>query len=353
MAKSSTRPERQPGRARKSRSFASGPAPIAAAPAVIPWQRPEGVSPNAVPGIVVRAFGKYFAVQLRDEPRQLLCTVKGSLRRQRLRTDLVAVGDRVWVVDVGEGEGQIEAVEPRIRVLARPARHTEDVEQVILANPDQALFVFAVREPEPHRRMLDRFLILAEAAGLPAMIGVNKIDLDQPSEDGRPLSRVIFGDYEAIYPVFYMSARTGEGIPQLWEALRGKVTVVAGPSGVGKSSLLNALDPTGQRKVGEISPATGKGRHTTTATQLYRIGPDTYVADTPGIRSLAMHGVPVEILDRCFPEFRPYLGTCFYPDCTHLHEPGCAIKDALEAGAISRERYESYAALRRGDTDEA
>jgi ribosome biogenesis GTPase len=227
------------------------------------------------------------------------------------------------------------------------------VEQVILANPDQALFVFAVREPEPHRRMLDRFLILAEAAGLPAMIGVNKIDLDQPSEDGRPLSRVIFGDYEAIYPVFYMSARTGEGIPQLWEALRGKVTVVAGPSGVGKSSLLNALDPTGQRKVGEISPATGKGRHTTTATQLYRIGPDTYVADTPGIRSLAMHGVPVEILDRCFPEFRPYLGTCFYPDCTHLHEPGCAIKEALEAGAISRERYESYAALRRGDTDEA
>jgi ribosome biogenesis GTPase len=319
---------------------------------VAPWQRPAGVSPAALPGVVVRAFGKFFAVQLRDEPRQLLCTVKGSLKRQRLRTDLVAVGDRVWVLDVGEGEGVIEAVEPRTRVLARPARHGEEVEQVILANPDQALFLFAVREPEPHRRMLDRFLILAEAAGLPAMIGVNKIDLDQPGEDGRPLSRAIFGDYEAIYPVFYMSARTGEGIPQLWEALKGKVTVVAGPSGVGKSSLLNALDPSGQRKVGEISPATGKGRHTTTATQLYRIGPDTYVADTPGIRSLAMRGVPPEHLDRCFPEFRPYLGACFYPDCTHLHEPGCAVKEALEAGAISRERYESYAALRRGEPDE-
>ncbi len=312
------------------------------------------ISPGALPGVVIRAYGKYFDVQIQDEPRTLLCTVKGSLKRERRRTDLVAVGDRVWAIDVGEGEGQIEAVEPRTRALSRLARNTQDVEQVILANPDQVLFLFAVQEPEPHRRMLDRFLVLAESAGLPAIIGVNKIDLDGPAPDNPETTRaeVTFGDYRAVYPVRYLSVATGTGVEQLREDLQGKVTAVAGPSGVGKSSLLNALHPEGNRAVGAISAATGKGRHTTIATQLYRIAPDTYVADTPGIRALALHGVPPETLDRCFPELRPYLGGCFYHDCTHLHEPGCAVREALEAGKIAPERYESYAALRRGDQGE-
>lgn len=310
---------------------------------------PAHPSPGALPGVVVRAYGKYFDVQLQDDPRVLLCTVKGSLKRERRRTDLVAVGDRVWVVDVGEGEGQIEAVEPRTRSLSRLARHTQDVEQVILANPDQAMFLFAVQQPEPHRRMLDRFLILAESAGLPALIGVNKIDLDDP---GTTRAEAIFGDYRAAYPVRYVSVTTGAGIEALRADLTGKVTAVAGPSGVGKSSLLNALHPEGDRAIGAISSATGKGRHTTIATQLYRLGPDTYVADTPGIRALALHGVPLETLDRCFPELRPYLDDCFYPDCTHLHEPGCAVREALDAGKIAPERYASYAALRRGEPAE-
>ncbi len=314
----------------------------------------ERISPGALPGVVVRAYGKYFDVQLNDEPRVLLSTVKGSLKRERRRTDLVAVGDRVWVVDVGEGEGQIEAVEPRTRVVARLARNTQDVEQVILANPDQVLFLFAVKEPEPHRRMLDRFLVLAESAGLPAMIGVNKIDLDGPVLDNPDSTRAeaIFGDYRAAYPVRYLSVATGAGVEALRADLEGKVTAVAGPSGAGKSSLLNALHPEGDRAVRSISAATGKGRHTTIATQLYRIAPDTFVADTPGIRALALHGVAPETLDCCFPELRPYLGECFYHDCTHLHEPGCAVRDALEAGKIAPERYESYAALRRGDQGE-
>jgi ribosome biogenesis GTPase len=198
--------------------------------------------------------------------------------------------------------------------------------------------------------MLDRFLVLAESNGLPALIGVNKLDLDELGSDGRLRSRAIFGDYEAVYPVIYLSTRTGQGLHALRAALAGKVTAIAGPSGVGKSSLLNILDPDERRAVAEISAATGKGRHTTSATQLYRLGPDTFVADTPGIRALALHGVPPADLDRYFPEFRPYLGRCFYPDCTHLHEPGCAVRDALDEGAIARERYESYAALRRGDS---
>jgi ribosome biogenesis GTPase / thiamine phosphate phosphatase len=304
---------------------------------------------------VIRAYGKFFEVAVPGMPEPLLCTVKGTLRRERRRTDLVAVGDRVWVQDLGEGEGQIEAVEPRVRALKRLARLTEDVEQVILANPDQALFLFAVRQPAPHRRMLDRFLVLAEAEGLPALVGVNKLDLDGPDpETGAPsLARAIFGDYEPVYDVHYLSVATGVGLPALRAALRGKTTAVAGPSGVGKSRLLNALHPEGERAVGAVSDATGKGRHTTTATRLYRIDddPPTFVADTPGIRALALHGVAPEELARCFPELRPYLGRCFYPDCTHLHEPGCAVREALAEGAIPPARYESYASLRRGESE--
>ena len=306
-----------------------------------------------MPAIVVRAHGKYFETQLEDG-RVLLATVRGLLRRERRRTDLVAVGDRVWVTDVGEGEGQIEAVEPRVRSLARRARLTEDTEQIILANPDQALFLFAVREPSPHLRMLDRFLVLAESRSLPAAIGVNKMDLDAPVENGEPsLARSLFGPYEALYPVFYLGAKSGQGLDDLKAFLLGKITAVAGPSGVGKSSLLNALDPGGLRDVGTISDATGKGRHTTTSTVLRRspAPTPTFVADPPGIRALSLQGVAPEDLDRYFPEFRPVLGRCFYPDCTHLHEPGCAVREAREAGPISPQRYESYAALRRGEDE--
>jgi ribosome biogenesis GTPase len=308
--------------------------------------------PGALAGIVVRAYGKFFDVQLRDEPRTLLATVRGTVRRERRRSDLVAVGDRVWVTDVGEGEGQIEAVEPRDRVLARLARLTEDVEQVILANLDQAMFLFSVRDPSPHPRMLDRFLVMAESRNLPAMIGVSKMDLDQPTgRSGEMLSKHLFGPYEVVYPVFYLSTVTGEGIESLREAIAGKVTAVAGPSGVGKSSLLNVLDPERARETASVSGATGKGRHTTIATELLRIPGmgETYLADTPGIRSLALHGVAPEELDHCFPEFRPFLGTCFYPDCTHLHEPDCAVRRAVAEGLIPAVRYESYAILRRGE----
>ncbi|HEX2280503.1 MAG TPA: ribosome small subunit-dependent GTPase A [Thermomicrobiales bacterium] len=300
----------------------------------------------------MRAYGMFFTVQLEDG-RELLSTVKGVLKRQRRGTDLVAVGDKVWVRDVGEGEGRIESVAPRTRTLARLARHTNDVEQIILANPDQALLLFAVRDPEPHLRLLDRFLVMAESRSLPALIGVNKMDLDVAMANGEPsLARSLFGRYEEIYPVFYLSAKTGQGIDDLRQALSGKITAVAGPSGVGKSSLLNVLDPTRDRAVGAISAATGKGRHTTTATVLHRIPgrAQTFVADTPGIRALSLQGVATEELDHFFPEMRPYLGECRYADCSHLSEPGCAILAAVDAGKIGRERYESYASLRLGGT---
>jgi ribosome biogenesis GTPase len=317
--------------------------------------RAESTPEGALPGTVVRAFGKFFTVQLADG-RELLSTVRGGLKRYRRGTDLVAVGDNVLVSDVGEGEGRIEFVATRRSALSRLARHTGDVEQVILANPDQALFLFAVREPEPHPRLLDRFLVMAESRGLPALIGVNKIDLDRPGPNGAPsLAHALFADYEAIYPVFYLSVKTGAGLNELREALSGKVTAVAGPSGVGKSSLLNAFDPERDRAIGAISEATGKGRHTTIATVLHRIPGDdlTYVADTPGIRALSLQGVDMDHLDGLFPEMRPYLGSCRYADCTHIHEPGCAVREAVPEGRISPERYASYVRLRRGEGDES
>ncbi|MCA9864479.1 MAG: ribosome small subunit-dependent GTPase A [Thermomicrobiales bacterium] len=314
-------------------------------------ERTDLAAADTLPGIVVRAFGLYFAVQLVDG-RELLSTVAGTLKRQRRGTDIVAVGDRVRVVDVGEGEGRIVEVLPRARALSRLARHTNDVEQVILANPDQALFLFAARNPDPHPRLLDRFLVMAESRELPSLIGINKMDLDQPDEGGSiSAAHAMFDRYAPFYPTFFLSARSGQGLSDLRQALHGKVTAVAGPSGVGKSSLLNALDPTRERLVGEISGATGKGRHTTTATVLHRVEgeEDTYLADTPGIRALSLQGIDLSDLDELFPEFAPYLGACRYVDCAHLTEPGCAILQAVAASKIDRNRYESYAALRRGD----
>lgn len=292
------------------------------------------------PNIVVRGYGQYYDVQT---PEGIVrCTVRGSVKRERRKTDPVAVGDRVEITRTGPDEGVIEAVAPRLRALSRLARGTEDVEQVILANPDQLVAVFAVAQPEPHLRMLDRFLIIAEAREIAAAVCVNKIDLD-PTGD----LRRIFDPYRrAGYPVIETSAVTGEGLDDLRAHLAGKISALSGPSGVGKSSLINALHPHLEERVGDISAATGKGRHTTTATTLIPLGEGTYIADTPGIRALGFWGVDFDRLDTYFPEFRPYLGECYYADCAHLNEPGCAVLAALEAGEIAPERYESYRALR-------
>ncbi len=300
---------------------------------------------DAYHGVVTRAHGLWYEVSLFEGGEPLIASMRGHLKRNRKRTDIVAVGDRVWVTRLPDDEGAIEAVDPRVRALVRTARNTRDTEQVVLANPDQVGFVFAVADPEPHVRMLDRFIVLAELQEIPIRIIVTKLDLERDAITARD----VFGMYEAVYPVHYISVRGGIGISELRAAIEGRITVVAGPSGVGKSTLLNALDPEHVRDVSHVSTATGKGRHTTIGSQLHRLSDDTFVADTPGIRSLAMHAVPGDRLDWAFREFRPFLAQCFYQDCTHIHEPDCGVRNAVQRGDIAAPRYASYAALRRGD----
>ena len=290
-------------------------------------------------GIVVRAHGKFYEVDLVDRDVRMLATMRGTIKRDRKLTDLVAVGDRVWMVDAEEGEARIESVAPRLRVLARPARGSSRIEQVIVANPDQAMFVFALSQPTPSLGMLDRFLLLAGRAGLPARIVVNKMDLSSTETAGIECG---FREFAESYPIDLVSVKTGVGLDQLRDAMAGKITVIAGPSGVGKSSIVNAIDDVHERPTQPISGSTGKGKHTTTGAELLKIGPLTYVADTPGIRALALGRIPEQDLDTLYPEFHPFLGSCRYNDCRHDTEPDCAIQAAVADGRIPAGRFDRY-----------
>ena len=270
-------------------------------------------------------------------------TARGRLKLDRRTTGGIAVGDRV-VIDAEQGV--ILEQKPRDRVLVRGGILRGQPDQVILANATQLLAVFAVAYPEPRLRMLDRFLVLAEAHELDAAICVNKIDLD-PTGDLREPFRL----YETIgYPVLYTSSKSGQGIADLAAQLADRISVLAGPSGVGKTSLVNHLAGT-TLAVAEISEATGKGRHTTRGATLIPTA-GGYVADTAGIRALALAGVDREDLDLHFREFEPHLGKCRFPNCAHTGEPGCAIQAAANRGEISPLRLESYRQLReRFDED--
>lgn len=306
-------------------------------------------------GLVIKTQSGFFTVQTAQGP--IVCTVRRRLLQQKLNTDPVALGDRVKISVVEEYEegqvrlrGVIEEVAPRERAFTRQAPPAEgrraerlpDREEVIIANPDQVVFVFACAEPEPRFKMLDRFLVIAEKSRIPALICANKVDLVGLRE-----ARDLFGLYEAIgYPVIYTSAVTGKGIDALRQALTGKVSALTGPSGVGKSSLLNAIQPGLGLAVRAVSEATRKGRHTTVASEMFPLDGGGYVADTPGIRAIALFNVEPSELDGYFPDIAPFIQQCRFNDCRHIDEPGCAVLKAVEEGDIWIERYESYLRLR-------
>lgn len=312
--------------------------------------KPKKESSNLIAGIVIRALGHHYDVQTdpASDNRVRLCEVRRRLMVEKNIDTLVAVGDRVWVLPDGEKGGKIERVEERHSVLSRQRPGMEAAaEDVILANPDQVLIVFAAADPDPHLRMLDRFLVVAEFNDLPAIICINKVDLV-----GMEQARAMFGLYETIgYRVIYTSAKLGEGVTALYELLADQITVVTGSSGVGKSRLINAIDPNQGLQVGELRDFLHKGKHTTRTAQLLRLpfGENTYIADTPGIRELGLYDIDPADLGFYFIEMKAFLHDCRYQNCTHDHEPECAVRAAVADGKIAAERYDSYLRLLHGE----
>ncbi len=306
---------------------------------------PRAEAPALLAGVILRARSGFYTVRT-DDGRDVECRLRGRVKKDRQATDLAVIGDRVRISLLPDGAGMIEEVEARSSRFSRrqPGPRGTWKEDMLVANVDQVLVVFACADPMPHLRMLDRFLVVAEHNEVPSVVVANKVDLV-----GIQHARAIFGLYERIgYQVHYVSAREGMGIEELGDQLAGRTSVVTGPSGVGKSTLLNAVQPGLRLATGDVSEALHKGRHTTTSAELHPItGPaNGYVADTPGLRELGLWQIPDEELAWCFPEFVEHLGGCGFNDCTHLHEPRCAIRDAVEAGNIPPERYDSYRRLR-------
>jgi ribosome biogenesis GTPase len=286
-------------------------------------------------GQIVRLYADVATVRVDGQDVQ--CAIRGKL----FSADPPAVGDRVKI-EKPKGSYVITEVLPRKSALARRAAGTDTRKQVLIANVDQVMVVFAAANPEPNLARLDRFLVVVEVNELEAQIVINKIDLVDRQE-----VEAMFEPYvKAGYPVHYTSARTGEGLEELHDALRGKESVFVGPSGVGKSSLLNVLYPGLNLKVGRVSEAYGKGRHTTVGGVLVKLPDGASVADTAGLREIGLWMTPPEELPQAFPEFEPYLGKCRFNNCAHVAEPGCAVREAVERGEIDAGRYESYTKLR-------
>ncbi len=325
---------------------------------------PPELVPNSTSAIVVRLTRKGAVVET-SAGETLETGVAGRLHRDdRRETSPVAVGDEVTVAREGAAT-TITAVAPRRSVILRPEVAGRWKRQILVANADRAVLIFACRDPDPSSGLIDRLLVACHAGNVPPLLVFNKSDLGPG-----PAAEAIIGVYERLgYEVLRASAATGDGIPPLRRLLRGRRCVFAGPSGAGKSSLVNRALPGVRLRTGEISAVTGKGKHTTTAAQLVRVPPGEpgevsadgapaaqaapadgapgeaerpgHVIDTPGIKEFGLTGIPARELDLHFPEF-PVPGRCTFRDCRHLSEPGCAVRKAVEAGDVARSRYDSY-----------
>lgn len=297
-------------------------------------------------GLVTRLQAGFYTVHAGDT--DVTCRIRGRLKQQKKNETLVAVGDHVTISQLPDGSGVIESVLPREKEFFRTAPTARgEFKQVMLANPDQIVLVFACTEPPPSLRMLDRFLVIAEKQRISALIVANKVDLV-----GMKKARQIFSIYSDLgYPLVFTSAKKVLGIKSLRNQLDGKISVLAGPSGVGKSSLLNRIDPNLKLQVGIVKNSSGKGKHTTVVRELYPLS-GGYVADMPGLRTLSLWDIEPEELDGYFPDLRELVSECQFNDCSHMEEPGCAVKLAVEKGKIHPERYDSYLRMRMGDEND-
>jgi ribosome biogenesis GTPase / thiamine phosphate phosphatase len=326
-------------------------------------------------GVVYKKTTGYYQVHTRKHD-VIVCTISSRLRKElmysnavpvspghRVREvkaiehfDPVAVGDRVRFIDARDGTGMIVEVLPRRSQLSRrsavPMPGAYAFEQVVVSNLDQVVPVFAVAEPSPKWNLLDRYLVLAESLELDSVICITKLDIASAIEgvSSVELGKIV-AEYRRIgYPVILTSITNGEGLDAIRQVLKGRVSVLLGKSGVGKSSLLNALLPCLQLRVNVISEATGKGKHTTTNPEMFPLEGGGAVVDTPGVREFGFWNLDKDNLALFFPEMRPYIGHCrFGLDCAHNDEPGCAIRKAVMDGQISARRYRSYMMLKNED----
>jgi ribosome biogenesis GTPase len=317
-----------------------------------PAEMPAVDVSTCLPGRVLCVHGLYSIVQTEDG-RCFRCVVRRLLRTLATQErNIVTTGDRVWVRPSGTGvvpvgdsmpEGWIERIEPRHGLLTRASRGRQ---QVIVANVDQVVFVVSLVEPELKPHLIDRYLASAEQGGIQPVLCLNKADLIEPAH-----YQPLIGLYSQLgVPVLLTSATDGTGIDRLRQRLRGRATVFSGQSGVGKSSLLNAIQPGLDLRVREVSEATQKGKHTTTAAELIHLDFGGWVVDTPGIRQFQLWDLLPEEIEGFFPEFRPFVPLCGYPDCTHTHEDRCAIKRAVARRQISQSRYTSYLGMFAGES---
>ena len=292
-------------------------------------------------GLIIKAQSGFFTVETGQG--LIVCQLRGKLKQGKATGDIAALGDRVKVTVLEDGSGVIEEVEERKQAIVRlDPRPQGEYQQVLLANADQAVFVFACAHPNPKLRMLDRFLVIAEKQRVPAVIVANKTDLVKDAKE-------IFSLYEPLgYRVIYTSTKTGMGVDELHETLKNKISALAGPSGAGKSSLLNAIQPGLGLAVNEISKALDKGKHTTVTRQLFPLVDGGYVADTPGWKSLALWDTEPEEMEAYFPELRELVQNCQFSDCSHTHELNCAVLTAVKEGNVHPERFESFLRLRAG-----
>lgn len=295
-------------------------------------------------GWIFRTGGGQYEVRL-DDGTEVMASLRGRLKQQERTGDRVVIGDRVEVekidVDAGESSWVVVGVEERSGEIVRRGV-SERHPKVVAANIDRMFAVISAVEPDPRLDQVDRLLVIAEASGIRANVIINKMDL--------PGAEQVVGRFLEIYPgigyeTWPISALTGEGVEPLAERVREGTSALVGPSGVGKSSILNAIDPSLELATGELSRKVSRGRHTTVTARLISLRGGGRVADTPGFGDVGVWGVPSGALEECFPEFEPFLGACRFRGCTHIHEPGCAIREAGESGAIVESRMESYRQL--------
>ena len=280
-------------------------------------------------GKIIKGIAGFYYVYGEDEVLYE-CKAKGIFRKDNQKP-LVGDNVEITILDQQEQTGNLIRILPRKNSLIRPA----------VANVAQAFVIFALENPKPNFMLLDRFLIMMEQAEVPAVICFNKKDLASEEK-----TRTLCETYRNCgYQVILSSALEKEGLDEIHRILKGKTTVVAGPSGVGKSSLTNLLQGEVQMETGEISRKLKRGRHTTRHSQVIPVGEDTFLMDTPGFSSLYLMNMEEQDLKNYFPEFRKYEDTCRFQGCRHIHEPGCRVKEALENGEISRLRYEDYLSL--------